>query len=518
MGPLVLLLALSGLVFAVNRKVVRDRVIDIISFCINRYLLWKYPVSRLGSDLPKDLPTVPYRFPNGQGDVAKFLQGESNSQDWRVKHGSVYRIWSGMTPEIVLTTADDVKAVFKDSDLHSKGVNNDAGWLMGQLLGSCLGLISGAEWQSVRAHTGMSFTQKNTVANVSRIETLTKRHLALLHDQGRLESHGLDPVKDLRLLPFWVIADNLYGPLTEAMRSELQHLIPLREELFARVIQGGVTRFSWSRYLPTRVNMRLKAFREKWVAFNDRAHGVCKLAGVSAPVVHMYAASENGLMTRENLYQTLDEMLFANLDVTIGSISWNILFLAAHPEVQSEIRAEVSRAKGTGTGGGGGGGGGGGDPAAWHGYLCSSSTLLAASILESARLKPLAAFTVPQAAPTERVVGSGYRIPAGTSFVVDTNALNSQDPRWGKTGQAYDPTRYASLKASELRYRYWRFGFGPRQCLGRYAADLIMRILIASLVETYTLGMASNSSWDREPGTWTMQPDTVVRCQRRASS
>lgn len=46
------------------------------------------------------VPTCAYRWPNGQGDVAKFLEGQKNSRDWSSKHGGVYRIWSGMTPEM----------------------------------------------------------------------------------------------------------------------------------------------------------------------------------------------------------------------------------------------------------------------------------------------------------------------------------------------------------------------------------------------------------------------------------
>lgn len=46
------------------------------------------------------IPSCPYQWPNGQGDDGKFLSGIENSARWRAKHGSVYRIWSGMHPEV----------------------------------------------------------------------------------------------------------------------------------------------------------------------------------------------------------------------------------------------------------------------------------------------------------------------------------------------------------------------------------------------------------------------------------
>ena len=46
------------------------------------------------------LPTCPYRWPNGQGDVAKFLEGDKNSDLWEGQFGGIYRLWAGTTPEV----------------------------------------------------------------------------------------------------------------------------------------------------------------------------------------------------------------------------------------------------------------------------------------------------------------------------------------------------------------------------------------------------------------------------------
>jgi gliotoxin/aspirochlorine/mycotoxins biosynthesis cytochrome P450 monooxygenase len=33
----------------------------------------------------------------------------------------------------------------------------------------------------------------------------------------------------------------------------------------------------------------------------------------------------------------------------------------------------------------------------------------------------------------------------------------------------------------------WRFGFGPRQCLGKNVADIILRVIVAELLQCYHL-------------------------------
>jgi hypothetical protein len=62
------------------------------------WLCWKHPVKKADNQTP--FPTVPYRFPNGQGDAAKFLHGKENSVKWEREYGPLYRIWSGWTPEV----------------------------------------------------------------------------------------------------------------------------------------------------------------------------------------------------------------------------------------------------------------------------------------------------------------------------------------------------------------------------------------------------------------------------------
>lgn len=46
------------------------------------------------------IPGCDYVFPNGQGNVAKFYNGEKTSKEWRSQYGPVYRIWNGTRPEM----------------------------------------------------------------------------------------------------------------------------------------------------------------------------------------------------------------------------------------------------------------------------------------------------------------------------------------------------------------------------------------------------------------------------------
>ncbi|KAL3459736.1 cytochrome P450 [Aspergillus heterothallicus] len=483
----------------IKPRTLKQRITGVISRTLSFYLTRRYPIHHLETGRP--LSGRPYQWPNGQGDVDKFIDGIENRDKWAREHGQIYRVWAGMKPEIVLQKPEHVKLVFRDSDRHSKATNNDSGYLMGEVLGKCLGLISGKQWRALRAVSEPTFRHSTAVNYLSLIHSRVRGYL---ENCPSMQSGAIDPVEDFKFLPFFIIGDILYGEMTSQMEEALREMAPIRERLFQSVIAGGLARFSWSQYLPTEANRVLKEFQTRWIAFNQAAYQRAReLKAIETPVYQLFEAVESGRITADNAYQTLDEMLFANLDVTMGSVSWNPVFLAAHPDVQAELRRSIQEAEQD-------------EGPKMASYLQSSTSYLAACILESARLKPLAAFSVPQAAPTERLL-DGYLVPAGTSFIVDAYALNVEDEFWGTDRHRYRPSRFFDLTASDIRYHLWRFGFGPRQCLGKYVADLIIRVFLVHLVRNWRLEFAKGEGtesrdWERDMNTWITHPKVKLIC------
>jgi cytochrome P450 len=397
--------------------------------------------------------------------------------------------------------------VFKDSDKHLKAINNNSGYMLGQLLGQCVGLVSRDQWKRLRAAVEKPFHRSMVTRYVPTVRSRTEAYFQELYETKDLSCGLLNPTNDLKLLPFLIVAEVIYGPLYPDIERELRDMAPQREALMKYVIQGGIARFQWARHLPTQANRELVAFRKRWLAVNELAHQHAIDTGINAPIIDYFASVATGEITIDEMLQTVDEMLFANLDVTIGALSWNVVFLAAFPDTQQRVREEFSTRRaeldrqGLET----------------EFYTTDNGTLLAACVNESARLKPLAAFSVPQAIPTARAVG-GYHFPAGTNFVIDSYALNIRDPYWGDEREKYNPDRFLSNDRVDARYHYWRFGFGPRKCMGQYVADILMRNVLVYLVENYDLELVVAKSLEgmgRIPDVWINHPQTQVRCRKR---
>ena len=383
---------------------------------------------------------------------------------------------------------------------------------MSQVLGKCLGLISGNDYTNLRNILSPFFTYQQSIVYLDRIQARTDEYLeGLLPHLAANDTEDLaekcriqiDPVNDFKFLPFLMVADVLYGRLSPDMEDQLLAMAPVRETLFQHVIAGGSSRFRISKWWPnTEANRLLKTFQQQWTVFNAQAYERAVEQGWSseAVVVPLFQAAQRGAISWDHCHQTLDEMLFANLDVTMGALSWNLVHLADNPNVQSKLRTGLVQLS---------------TEAEYQKYIQSSDTLLAACILESSRLRPLAAFTVPQAAPTDRLIDE-YNIPARTNLVIDTYALNIKNEYWGADRDVYRPERFTALARSDLRYQFWRFGFGPRQCLGKYVADLILRTIMATMVRKFTLHIPMDESgcWKRDKETWISRPKIKLELKK----
>jgi cytochrome P450 len=376
-------------------------------------------------------------------------------------------------------------AVFKDSHLHIKSTNFDAGWLFGELVGKALGLLNGGDWNRVRNIFAPPFHQAKVVSFLPVMERRVQQCLQELHENPKIHRNGtliLKPAEDLRLVSFWVLCDILYGDMSPEMEAQLLEIVEIREKVWAGVTAGGLARLSIGRFLPTPTKHALRTFRAMWAGFNRQAADRARsLFDGLPPICDFFSAVDSGKLSEHEMLDTMDEILFANLDVTIGSLSWVLVFLAAHTDVQTDLRREIVENKSRAS------------PAVWDEYISQSSTLLMACLLESARLRPIASFSGAQSPPSDRQVDQ-YVIPAGTNVTVDIHALNNDDQAWGDDRYQFNPRRFLQAKnPSEFRYRLWRFGFGPRQCLGKYLADLFLKTLLSHILENYSIQMKDSS-------------------------
>lgn len=268
---------------------------------------------------------------------------------------------------------------------------------MSQLLGQCVGLLSRKSWQSLRSQVEGPFTHVAIANDAALIRAQTRKFVEQLSNTGDFRNGIFDPAKDINFYPFFVVATLLYGDLDAEDVQWLRKIAPLRQKLFTYVISGGLARFSVSRFLPTTANRLLHEFQQEWSCFNESIYEKAKARGDTTPMTKLWEDSKEGRIDQVQvrvkvidsygrisdswilyqLLQTLDESLFANLDVTTGAISWNFIYLASSPNDQARLVEEIKRECGP-------------DDIHWDAYIARSDTFLASCINESSRLRPVA--------------------------------------------------------------------------------------------------------------------------------
>ncbi|KAK4060893.1 hypothetical protein Trihar35433_9818 [Trichoderma harzianum] len=211
---------------------------------------------------------------------------------------------------------------------------------------------------------------------------------------------------------------------------------------------------------------KLREFQRRWEDFVKRSHDEATFSNGGA-IGSLWEAVERGGLSKEELLQTLDESLFANLDVTAHALSWAMLRIAHHTTTQNDVRQEI-RANSD-------------SEEEYEEYLRQDNTLLAACILESSRLHPILPFSNPESALTDKTVGD-FKILRNTDVIVDSYAINVDNAYW-EDSTAFNPRRHLGQRDQSRRYNMWRFGFGPRQCLGKNVADIILRVIVAEMLD-----------------------------------
>ncbi|KAL4863831.1 hypothetical protein BDV12DRAFT_201697 [Aspergillus spectabilis] len=461
-----------------------------LSGIIDIFLRWKYPLPRPPGATP--LPRARYTWPNGQG-TEKFFNGRSVAREWRHRWGPMYQVWSGWTPEVVITTPAHAKQFFRASHHHIKAANNNSGWLFGEVLGVCVGLLSGSDWKRVRFHVEGHFSHPAATGYTADFIALARGYLRTTFlagaEQGLKNKPGIiiEPAKALQFYPFFGVAQTLFGPLSPEQKDQLVSLAPLREELFKEVIRGGVNRLSIAPYLRSRGARLLDQFQSQWERFVVDAYktAVSRTQPPAPLVIPLWNSYKSGDITKRECMQTLDESLYANLDVTTHAISWNIILLAQNEWAQTELRTEVLAAVSN-------------ESEPYERYIDREDTFLAACVLESSRLRPILPFSNPEAAPDDQYI-DGYLIPRNTNVIVDAQAINIDNPFW-VDGTKYNPRRFSGIKKADIRYNLWRFGFGPRQCLGKHVGERMLRTITAEMIRRYTISVQGGEEQNEKGG------------------
>jgi len=172
----------------------------------------------------------------------------------------------------VVSKPEHVQAIFYDSHLHFKALNNDSGYFFGEILGRCVGLLSGKEWKGLRQEMDVAFNHKAIVESMTSTSKATDNFIDDLLSTNACQNGVLDPANDMMYFFFFTTAELMYGPLSSHQKTQLKDISVVRNKLFTYVLEGGIHRFSASKWLPSTANRDLADFQTRWREWNEEMY------------------------------------------------------------------------------------------------------------------------------------------------------------------------------------------------------------------------------------------------------
>ncbi len=178
----------------------------------------------------------------------------------------------------------------------------------------------------------------------------------------------------------------------------------------------------------------------------------------------------------ETRHAHLNLIFGAGYDTSTSSLTWTLLLLAQHPDVMYRLREEIVRECGRDV------------PSLEQ---LERFDLLSRVLKESLRLLSPVVYTSRRA--SEDIVLGGFRVPAGTVVTISP-FLTHRDARVFPDPSLFDPDRWIGLKPSA--HEYLPFLSGPRYCPGSTLAQISLKLMLARIVQRFSVSLAEGSRID----------------------
>ncbi|RYP81234.1 hypothetical protein DL769_002064 [Monosporascus sp. CRB-8-3] len=379
---------------------------------------------------------VPMKELSVSPKAAVLFKPQISKQGENLAHDEPYIIRDGSYREVVIHTAEHVH--------HFRPEN----------LGFGDYFYRGEQWRVIRSYFDPAYTHNTGLAMLPAFHKEVAKWLNTLKNDslragvGRLVVHVPTSCKVLTLR---VIPQSFYG---EAYDDDASL------GLFLHYGINGL--------------LYLQAYVKLDRVSQLQAQALKYAKGFAIPAEHAFKGVQpDNAMSMEQYLQTIDEMLFTNIEVTGSILTFMLTQLAKHQDFQQRLYEEIVAQKAE-------------EGFNVRNYVTQQTTLLHYLTLESVRLRPATWFSAPECITIDKVIGR-YKLPARTPVVIDVRRLNTNALTWGPDATEFRPERFASLSPNEYRYGYMRFGVVSGKCLGKHMADILMKVALITILEQYRI-------------------------------
>jgi cytochrome P450 len=259
----------------------------------------------------------------------------------------------------------------------------------------------------------------------------------------------------LQAITLEIITGAIFGEAGSTRAEELRVLLDRLFDLSAgKILLLGLQQLLSGKDSPPRIRRTRAAIDRLLVAEIERRRGKRDGSGILSLLLD--ARDEQGEpLSDAEICDELVTLLLAGHETTATALAWTFERLVRHQPALGRLRRELTDGE--------------------HSYLD-------ATLNESLRVRPVVMDVGRRLA--QPIDLGGYRLPTG-SFILPSIALVHSSGEHHDQPADFRPERFLDTKPSKS---VWLpFGGGPRRCLGAAFAMLEMKLLVALVLERYTI-------------------------------
>ncbi|XP_021027325.1 cytochrome P450 1A2 [Mus caroli] len=437
------------------------------------------------------------------------------------QYGDVLQIRIGSTPVVVLSGLNTIKqALVRQGDDFKGRPDLYSFTLITNGKSMTFNPDSGPVWAARRrlaqdALKSFSIASDPTSASSCYLEEHVSKeanHLISKLQKVMAEVGHFEPVNQVVESVANVIGAMCFGKNFPRKSEEMLNIVNNSRDFVENVTSGNaVDFFPILRYLPNPALKRFKTFNDNFVLFLQKTvqehYQDFNKNSIQDITSALFKHSENykdngGLIPEEKIVNIVNDIFGAGFDTVTTAITWSILLLVTHPNVQRKIHEELDTVVGRDR----------------QPRLSDRPQLpyLEAFILEIYRYTSFVPFTIPHSTTRDTSL-NGFHIPKERCIYINQWQVNHDEKQW-KDPFVFRPERFLINNNSAIdktqSEKVMLFGLGKRRCIGEIPAKWEVFLFLAILLQQLEFSVPPGVKVDLTPNYGlTMKPGTCEHVQ-----